>query len=579
MIWKRVILRPEFIVLILLLLITTQFIWRKKHWQDYVLSADGRGYYSYLTNAIIYQDVTWEENSKAMEDRFGFEFDHHYLLNSNNGNHFNKTFPGTAILMLPFFLIAYLLSYLSGLPLDGFNDLFLLFIQLGAITYATLGFHYFKKLLILNGIQPRYAILAAFGLLFGSNLYYYATQLPSLSHIYSFFLFAAFLYQIQKLRIINNGSKLPIVAFLFALILLTRPSNITIVLLAPFIFGIPKKFPLSLSENIKPILQSFLIFSIVILLLPIIWHIQTESYFIQSYGNEGFYWLHPKPLKVLFSFQNGAYLYAPLMLLSWLGIVNYSKKKPKTIVFGLIYFLINLYLISAWWMPTYSGGFGHRAMSEHFIFSGILLGFLLPSSSKLMRQLLILAIVTLSSFSIFQGYQMNKGILPSNYVDQKIYHQLWFKMSNHWIDAFHPIHDTRPFGKTIKIVDIPIVAHSPIIFDSTLLIGGEGEFSISDDPKHQYLLKISLLKHALDNNNFDHVDLCIHELNTDHEILSKKKYALYEYRYEGLENFAELKMEIHLQNHEGSLFKIFISNPMGSQFQIKSLSYLMEVIE
>src|SRR6185312_12805014 len=94
----------------------------------------------------------------------------------------------------PFFLLAYLLSYLFGFDLGGYSVLFEVSVAIAAFFYLIVGLIYLRKLMLEYKTSDKviYACLAI--ILYATNLYYYATSEPSLSHIYSFGLCAVFLY-------------------------------------------------------------------------------------------------------------------------------------------------------------------------------------------------------------------------------------------------------------------------------------------------------------------------------------------------------------------------------------------------
>jgi hypothetical protein len=77
-----------------------------------------------------------------------------------------------------------------------------------------------------------------------------------------------------------------------------------------------------------------------------------------------FFWLQPQFINVLFSYRKGWLVYSPLMLLSLLGFIILFKKNKPLFLGIIIYFLINLYLISSWWDWAYGGAFGMRALVQ-----------------------------------------------------------------------------------------------------------------------------------------------------------------------------------------------------------------------
>src|SRR3990167_5593295 len=67
-----------------------------------VIRSDGRGYYAYLPALLIYNDPTFDEPKKAEQRYHANDIDQLYLFKDKNGHVYDKYFPGTALLQLPF---------------------------------------------------------------------------------------------------------------------------------------------------------------------------------------------------------------------------------------------------------------------------------------------------------------------------------------------------------------------------------------------------------------------------------------------------------------------------------------------
>lgn len=583
---KKLLYRPESLVLILLFLINIQFKWRREEWRNWVLSTDGRGYYAYLTAGFIYQDFSYQSNSQAIEKQLGYEMSHHYILETKEGKHFNKTFPGVAICMAPLFFIAYFLSFLLGYPLNGYSDLFLLSIQFSAILAAIGGFHFIKKLLILRGINIKIAIATSFLGLFGTNVYFYATDLPSMGHIYSFFAISAFLFFTHLTFHSKKTSSNYWLVFFICLVFLIRPTNVLVILLIPFIAGSKEQLAewfKNLISKPKILLKTVVIGLCIIGLLPVLWMIQTGHPVLWSYTGEGFYWTHPLPHKVLFSFRNGAFIYSPLALAGLAGLVIIYKENRFAALFGTTYFLVNLYIISAWWTFYYGGGFGHRAMSEHFVFNIILLGTLLNAIPKIKRVPTYYLLMPFTFLSIFQGYQMNKGILPYDYINWEIYSQLFLKSSNRYVGECGGTHDIHQFGaivhtdyKRYNNYDEEKVIH----FDEQKPYGAELVYPLtSTDPDINYFLEFPYTKKRLDKAPFDEVYLVTEGLDSNDQQTFYRSYFLYDIRSEADNEFKSLSLEIQLKKDNIDHYKFYIWNKGGRNFIIKDLEYRIHWIK
>lgn len=584
---KKWLYRPETIVFVLLFLINIQFKWRRTEWRHWVLSTDGRGYYAYLTAGFIYQDFTYDSNSKAIEKQLDhYEMSHHYILETEDGKKFNKTFPGVAICMAPLFFIAYFLSFLLGYPLNGYSDIFLVAIQFSAIFAAIGGFWYIKKLLILRGAKVRTSVITAFLGLFGTNIYFYATDLPSMGHIYSFFAISAFLFFSHRAIHSNNVKSSYSATFFICLIFLIRPTNVLVVLLIPFITGSKLNFFNWLKELWSEPKKIATILGIgigILSILPILWMIQTGSPVIWSYTGEGFYWTNPVPHKVLFSFRNGAFIYSPLALIGLVGLYFTWKKDRFSTISGLVYFLLNLYVISAWWTFYYGGGFGHRAMSEHFVFNIILLGTVIHNIQPIRKISIGYLLTPLAFLSVFQGYQMNEGILPSDYINWEIYSHLFLKSSNEYVGECGGVHDIHQFG---KIVHTDFKRHKAyahekeISFDENRQFGGDLEYTLpKDDPEINFFLEFLYAKKRLDNIPFNEVYLVTEAFNENNEQVEYRACFLYDIRSEAYQEYKSLSLEIQLKKHDVHHYNFYIWNKAGRKFMIKDLEYRIHWIK
>ena len=113
----------------------------------------------------------------------------------------------------------------------------------------------------------------------------------------------------------------------------------------------------------------------------IIYKLQTGSFFVYSYGDEGFNFGSPQIINFLFSYKKGLFLYTPICLISLLGFAFILRNKFKFITLLSFLFLV-VYILSSWWMWYYGGSFSSRVMVDFLPFFAILLGLLLQGISK-----------------------------------------------------------------------------------------------------------------------------------------------------------------------------------------------------
>jgi len=145
--------------------------------------ADKAGYYSYLPAALRF---------KFNPDNFPDSIDH------KTGNGFNLDYKnkkvrtkytyGVALLQLPFFCIADVLSNPLNFESNGFSPIYHWCINVASIFYLMLGL-IFLFLFLKTSFGTQTSFLVTISIFLGTNLFYYSIDETGMSHIYSFFLF------------------------------------------------------------------------------------------------------------------------------------------------------------------------------------------------------------------------------------------------------------------------------------------------------------------------------------------------------------------------------------------------------
>jgi hypothetical protein len=576
----RIVKLPELAIGLLLLFFVYQFVWSKDHWQTGVLSTDGRGYYSYLPAFIIYQDLTFQKSNAAVEEQFGNEMSHHCILKDKNGRTFNKTFPGVALMQTPLFLLSLVVARLFGFSINGFSEPFLIGVQLSAVFAAIFGFFAVRKTLELMGLSVKKSVFIAFLAILATNVFYYATAVPSLGHIYSFALMSFIVYTTKKMGVTLNSKYLYQIVFLLALLLLIRPTNGIVVLLIPFILG-SKEVILNLYNQLKKrwsiLVKSVVIGLTVLSVLPLLWLVQTGKPFVWSYTGEGFYWWHPVPLKVLFSFRNGLFIWTPIAFIALFGLYFAYKKLHNSwlLVFAIAYFILNLYIISAWWTYYYGGGFGHRVYVEHQVFTALLLGYLFLYLSPNLKKVFIGLSLVLGSLNIAQAIQMNKGILPQDYVNWEMYQLLFLKFDDKWIGECNATLDCQQYGEVhhidyLKPLQIP--DSGEFEFDASREFGGDVVFEIpSLSPTTNLFLEYNFEKMRISESPFNDVYMVVDGTNEQGETVFYEAHELYHIRSEAFNKWKLLLMSLQLPKDNIKSYKIYIWNQGKHHFKVKNI--------
>lgn len=311
---------------------------------------------------------------------------------------------------MPFFLIANVATNFTGCPQTGYSSVYEFFLVFGTSIYLLVGLIFLRKIL-LNYYSELITAITLLSITLGTNLYYYSSYEAPMGHAYSFCLFSIFLYYTIKWHA-NNLTKYSIyIGFLIGLIVLIRPTNIVLSLI--FIFWGVTSFN-SLKSKLLLFIANWRLILTILLFALIVWLPQftywkytTGNWIYYSYGKEGFFWLQPKIVDVLFSFRKGWLLYTPIMGFSILGLFIIRKKIKEMSIALPLFFAINLYIVSCWWCWWYCG-YGQRPLIESYaILSLSFAAFIeyLVNKSRFFYFLLAPLLVFFIYLNIFQSEQ------------------------------------------------------------------------------------------------------------------------------------------------------------------------------
>lgn len=333
-----------------------------------IFGADGDGYYSYLPALLINKDL-------QSLNPYDYETHRDYLpypafnLWEGTGKYLNKYPPGTAIFLLPMFLMASFISLVVGLPVDGYNDIFQYFVGLSAGIFLLLGLFLLYKI-YQKRFSKKIIILSLLSLFLSTNLISYTAFNPIFSHIYSFFTISLSLYLILRWSLKPQSFLLSLFLGLsFGLNFLVRNTNI-LVLLFWLLFGVYSLG--SAKQKIKLIVKNKktagLIFVTMIFVVSpqfLYYHLITGHWLVFSYFKEGFNFFNPAWYGVLFSPRRGLFFWAPILLISGLSVFDFKKYKDWFLA-GLVYLFCQTYVIASWHQWWYGDAFGHRAFIDSF---------------------------------------------------------------------------------------------------------------------------------------------------------------------------------------------------------------------
>ncbi|MDD4604127.1 MAG: hypothetical protein PHF97_10010 [Bacteroidales bacterium] len=426
-----------------------------KSWK-HIVTSDGRGYFAYLPALLLDHDPTFGKVVEREKKLLGFShYQPSYLVRFKD-HVVNKYFCGEAILLLPFFLLALLFSWLFGTPVDGYSFFFQFFTGLGALFYLVTGLLFLAR--VLRGFQVK-PILIAFllpALLLGSNLFYYSLWQPTMSHLYSFFAINGFLW--FTFRSIKNWNKsnASLAGLFLGLVFLIRPTNLVVLFLVPFLagnFNAFKSFIQTLWKQKTNALLSLFIFLGIVSIQSGLWHLQTGRFFIWSYQHEGFIFSRPEVIEVLFGFRKGLFVYSPFILLTWIGLFFLLFKNRFRFFSMFLFIVASTYIITCWWNWYYGDSFGLRAFIDYYGIYLLLFALMVDRiSTKPMLYILGVILLPLIFLNIFQTWQYTHRIIQPNSMNKDKYNYVFLRsdsavynclggnqeMADFGVDLLHP---------------------------------------------------------------------------------------------------------------------------------------------
>lgn len=343
--------------------------------------SDGFGYYVYLP-ALIYGDFTFS---------FVEGWEHPLRLIEAAGGLVNKYPVGVAIMESPFFFAAHLISSLrdaltGSVTATGYTNLYQYMVLWGGVGYWIAGTVLVYMLLTrFLRFSKKVSLLTCIVITYGTNLFHYASYDACFSHVYSYFLFSAFLYYLcwYEERDAEGRNRLwqtCVFGFLAGLIFMCRNTNILFVLTYVFYRVINWD---TLKKRVITILNPRRVVPIVltgcVTIFPqlLYWHTATGHWFAYSYGDEPFYWLAPQLSNFLFSVRKGLFFWSPVLFLAIIGMVVAYKMREKLYTGLIVFFLLNVYVSSAWWSWYYGGSFGQRVAVDYMCLFAVFIAALL----------------------------------------------------------------------------------------------------------------------------------------------------------------------------------------------------------
>ncbi len=397
--------------------------WKNAEKQNALINWDVTSYYSYLPAVFVHQDLKFNflKNSPinyAEKHQFWPE-------TAPNGNKVIKTTMGMSILYLPFFLVAHAFAIMSPeVNANGFSKAYEIGLTLSCVFYLIIGMFFLSKILLRLYDKKIVSILLLLVFL-GSNLFFYSTTEPCMSHAYTFSLASILMYLTTKVFGKFNLKIAVLFGLILGLLFLVRPTNILFGLVC-FLFNVFswesfKNRLLWSLENTKLLVVTILVALSICSIQFIYWKWATGDWIFNSYIGERFYFDRPRILNFLFSYRKGWLVYSPVFVLSFLGLYKMYKNKNEWGLPIIITLIATIYLFSSWWCWWFGGGFGMRPMIDYYPLLIIPVGELLKQKLTLLKNGVLTFIIVGISFNLFQTLQRRNLVIHWDSMSKESY--------------------------------------------------------------------------------------------------------------------------------------------------------------
>jgi hypothetical protein len=314
---------------------------------------DGLGYYQWLPSTFITG-----------------EFDRMFWCHTLTADRSISLFTlGVSVLQLPFFLLSQWLTWLFGYDNTGFSSPNAVAMMVSAAVYTGAGAVLSFRLARRFSSTPA-ALLAVVGIFGCSNLYFFATDSPLMSHVYSYFLIALFAW--CSVRVIDGPRPRHVFGLLFsgALLVLVRQMN-GIVVVFPLLLawnspgGIPGAWR-NLMKHRTAWIGGLVLGLVPWVLQMIYWHHITGHLFVNGYAYKGehFEWDRMVPGMVLFSPISGWFVYSPVFLIVVATLLVHAWRNTRTARAILLILTVTVLIYSAWWCWWLGAGYGYRGLID-----------------------------------------------------------------------------------------------------------------------------------------------------------------------------------------------------------------------
>lgn len=432
-----------------------------KHWENKykIMYVDVLHYYAYLPATFIHHDLTL----KFTRTNNSYYSQYFWPRVLPNDNLIILTTMGMSYMYAPFFVAVHYPLKWFGEAATGYTPPYKIALILSSIFWFTIGLYFLRKLL-LRYFSDQVTAFTLIATVLATNLFFYVTDEPAMSHAYSFALYALFIYFVDS-WFKNPKTKYSIaIGLLIGVIALIRPSNAVIVLLLP-LWGVDS-FK-SLVDRVKLFFHKYpqiliMLVATILTWIPqvIYWKYVSGQYFVFTYGEKGkFFFDNPQFFRVLLGFRKGWLIYTPIMIFAIIGLIPLWKKNRNLFWAVITFFVFNLWIVCSWWLWWYGGSYGMRALIESYAIMAFPMAafFSWITQHNKLRGILVASVIVLFfvAHNFFQITQYHTGAIDAIRMTRQAYISSFLKSrptAQLKKCLVYPDYDAAAFGKYPKPV-------------------------------------------------------------------------------------------------------------------------------
>jgi hypothetical protein len=416
----------------------------KPGWK-HIITSDGRGYYAYLPAVFLDRDLSFATTIQRESTLLGYAHYKPGYLVKHGDNVVNKYFAGEALLLLPFFLVGWLLSALTGLPADGYSFFFQVFTGLGALFYLAWGLLFLERILKQVSIPSWAASLSILLIMAGTNLFYYTLWQPTMSHVFSFFAINGFLWYSMRTAHQPGWRDALLSGVFLGVLCLIRPTNGVIILAVPFLAGGDGRLTRT------PLGLLFLAaLAGIVAIQPLLWYLQTGDFFVWSYQGEGFRFTSPEISNTLFSYRKGLFIYTPALLLIFTGIIATAFRDVRRFISLALFLISALWIVASWWNWYYGDGFGLRAFIDYYGLFAILIAHGIQTLRGLLKGVVWFIALVFIGVNMVQTWQYTHGVIHPNSMNEAKFHHVFMRCDSAAVGSLGGNQELAAFGIDTK---------------------------------------------------------------------------------------------------------------------------------